>query len=886
MFQSRNAIVAISLILSALPGRLPAQGRLESAGSDVPEAMVAKAFRAAPAPKLDGLLDDPIWRTATAISGFVQRDPNEGKPGTEPTEVRVAYTDDALWIAVRAGDSRAGEISALLSRRDVWSPSDEVTVMVDSYHDRRTAYAFTVNAAGVKRDSYYYADGDRDDGWDAVWDAKVSVDAQGWSAEFRIPFSQIRFAKATSHVFGFNVTRRINRLNETQYWKLIPKNASGFVSLFGDLVQVDGVSPARHAEVLPYTAASARNQPGEPGNPFQTGRTRTATAGGDFKVGVSSAMTLTGTINPDFGQVEADPAVVNLSAFETFYPERRPFFTEGSDLFRFRIADGDGDGSSEELFYTRRIGRAPHGAADPRGGYAESIDRTTILGAAKLTGRTPSGWSVGFLSALTDREDARAIDGTGRNYLDAVEPRTFYGAGRVEKALRRGQTVIGLFGTAVERDLPTNLQYLHSSAHTGGLSWSHRFARNSYEFSGRIVGSLVNGSKEALLLTQESSARYFQRPDADYVSVDSNRTSLSGYTVAANGGKTAGRWRWNLNFQARSPGFEVNDVGYMQQTDWVSQSVWVNRRWLTPGKVFRRFNLNGNQWSSFSYGGDRRNLGGNVNLNFTTLNFWNGYAGFNRNWGGLNPAQLRGGPSLRTAPAWNGWYGFQTDERKSVRAGINGWWYREDQTGSWATGLGVNATLRLASNADVMLAPNLNRNHDQDQYLATITGPGGPAYLFGELNQTTVSMTLRSNVVFSPGLSLQLYAQPFVSSGRFGTTRQVAAPRATRYADRFSTLGTDRASRNAAGELVVDLDANGTPEANLGDPDFTVLSFRSNVVLRWEYSLGSTLFLVWQHGRSGFDADGRFRFGSRLGELFRAAADNTVLVKLNYWLSL
>ncbi len=849
-------------------------------------AAVARAIRATPAPKLDGQLDDPIWRTAIPISGFVQRDPNEGEPGTEPTVVKVAYTDDALWIAVRSDDSHAGNIAALLSRRDEWSPSDEVTVMIDSYHDRRTAYAFTVNAAGGKRDTYYYADGERDDRWDAVWDAKVSIDRTGWSAEFRIPFSQIRFPSAPNHVFGFNVSRRINRVNETQYWKLIPRNASGFVSLFGDLVEVDGVHPPRGVEVLPYTAASTRTRPAEAGNPFQTGSTRTATAGGDFKLGVSSAMTLTGTVNPDFGQVEADPAVVNLSAFETFYPERRPFFTEGSDLFRFRLADGDGDNATEELFYTRRIGRAPQGAADPRGGYAASIDRTSILGAAKLTGRTPAGWSVGLLTAVTDREDAAVIDGTGQRFLDAVEPRTFYGVGRVEKAMRKGQTVIGLFGTAVERDLPTNLDYLHSSAHTGGLSWSHRFGGNSYQFSGRLVGSLVNGSKEAMLRTQESSARYFQRPDADYVGIDSNRTSLSGYAMALNGGRTAGKWRWNVGLEARSPGFEVNDVGFMQQTDWISQGVWVNRRWLTPGRVFRRFNVNLNQWSSTNYGGERRNLGGNVNLNFTLRNFWNGYLGLNRNWKGLDPTQLRGGPSLRNAPAWNGWGGFQTDERKAFRLGVNGWGFREDQSGSWGTGFGLNASFRPVPNVDFLLSPQVNLNHDRTQYLTTATWSNAPAYLFAQLDQTTASMTLRSNVIFSPSLSVQLYAQPFVSSGRYGVVREVIAPRAARFDDRFDVLGNDRAGRNAAGELVVDFNRDGSGDLNLGNPDFTVLSFRSNVVLRWEYSLGSTFFLVWQHGRSGFDSDGRFRFGNRLGDLFRSAADNTLLIKLNYWLSL
>ena len=836
----------------------------------------ARAVRATPPPKLDGLLTDEAWRTATPISGFVQRDPNEGQPGTEPTTVRVAYTDDALWIAVRSDDSKANQIAALLSRRDDRSPSDEVTVMIDSYHDRRTAYTFSVNAAGVKRDVYYYADGESDDRWDAVWDAKVTIDSSGWSAEFKIPFSQIRFPNVSNHTFGFNVTRRLNRTNELLYWRLIPRQASGFVSLFGDLV-VDGVHPPRRLEVLPYAAGSSRTRPAEAGNPFQTGTRRSATVGGDFKVGVSSAMTLTGTVNPDFGQVEADPAVVNLSAFETFYPEQRPFFTEGSDLFRFRIADGDGDGSSEELFYTRRIGRGPHAVADPRGGFAESIDRTTILGAAKLTGRTPSGWSVGFLTALTDRESARVVDRLGHHFVDQVEPRTFYGIGRVEKAMARGQTVVGLFGTAVARDLPASLDYLHSSAYTGGLSWSHRFRGSTYEFSGRVVGSVVRGSPAAILLTQQSSARYFQRPDADYVEVDSSRTALSGYTVAVNGGRTAGQWRWNVALQARSPGFEVNDIGFMQQTDGISQGVWLNRRWLTPGRVFRRLNINFNQGSSVTFGGERRSIGGNVNLNYALRNFWNGYWGINRNWNGLSTTDLRGGPALRNAPTWNSWAGLSTDDRKSIRAGVSLWGSKEDESGSWGAGVSVNGSLRPASNVDISISPSLSLNHDQSQYL-TVTTQASPAYFFGELNQTTASMTLRSNLTFSPTLSLQLYAQPFVSSGRYETVRQVVAPRAARFVDRFAILMNDRAARTATGELTID----GT---NIGNPDFSILSFRSNVVFRWEYSLGSTLYLVWQHGRSGYDTDGRFRFGSRLSDLFQSAADNTVLLKLNYWLS-
>ncbi len=855
--------------------------------SSPPAAAVARAVRAQPGGlKLDGILTDPAWATAEASGGFTQRDPHEGRAASEPTEFRVLYTDDALWIGIRSTDSKAADIAALLSRRDDWSPSDEVTVMIDSYRDRRTGFLFSVNAAGVKRDAYLYNDYDRDDRWDAVWDAKVSIDEGGWSAEFRIPLSQIRFSAARRQAFGFNVSRRLNRLNETQFWRLVPRQAAGFVSLFGDLTDIAGLEPPRQLEVLPYSAASAVARPAAAGNPFLTGTARRASLGGDLKLGISSALTLTGTINPDFGQVEADPAVVNLSAFETFFGERRPFFTEGLDLFRFRIADGDGDGSQEELFYTRRIGRAPQAQADPRGGFAEQLDRTTIVSAAKLTGKTASGWSVGVMGALTDREDARVIDDEGRAWRDPVEPRTWYGVARVERALRNGQTVIGIFGTAVERSLPPQLRFLHSSAHVGGLNWSHRFANNGYQFSGRLATSLVAGSPEALLVTQQSSARYYQRPDADYGELDSTRTSLGGYTVAMNGGKTAGNWRWNVGVDARSPGFEVNDIGYQREADRISQNVWINRRWLTPGRVFRRFNLNLNQWQGWTFGGERRHVGGNVNANYQLNNYLSGWLGLNRNFGGLSTTALRGGPAFQRPGNWNGWFGFETDGRKAFRGGFSSWGNREDENASESFGLSTWLSWRPAPNLDFTLSPSLNKNRDRWQYLSVTSLAGAPQYLFGELDQTTTSLTFRSNVTFTPTLSLQLYAQPFVSSGRYLGFKRVVAPRASRFADRFDRFGADRLSRDVDGRVLIDFEADGVNDVTLGNPDFTVLSFRSNVVLRWEYLLGSTVFLVWQHGRSDFESDGRFRLGSRLGDLFRSPPVNVLLIKANYWLSL
>lgn len=848
---------------------------------------VARAARAVPgAPKLDGVLDDPAWAAAERFGGFVQRDPDEGRAATEPTEFQVLYTDDALFVGVRARDSRAGEIAALLARRDDWSPSDEVTVLIDSHHDRRTGFSFTVNAAGVKRDAYLYNDYEMDYRWDAVWDARVSVDAEGWTAEFRIPFSQIRFGRSDNHTFGFNVSRRVNRLNETQYWRLVPKQASGFVSLFGELTELAGIQPPRRIELLPYTAASSFGRPAVPGDPFRTGTDRQATLGGDFKIGLSSALTVTGTINPDFGQVEADPAVVNLSAFESFFAERRPFFTEGLDIFRFRIADGDGDGSEEELFYTRRIGRTPQAPADPRGGFAERIDRTTILAAAKLSGKTRDGWTIGVLGALTDREDARVVDGAGGQLTDPVEPATAYGVARVAREFRGGLTQIGFFGTTVQRSLPERLRWLHANAYTTGLNWSHRFAGNTYEFSGRVVGSLVQGSAEAIALTQRSSARYYQRPDNDYAEYDPTRSSLSGYTFAVNGGRTAGNLRWNVGVHARSPGFEVNDIGFQREADRISTGIWINRRWLTPGSVFRRFNVNVNQWTGFTWGGDRRHLGGNVNGSFTLLNYWTGWMGFNRNWGGLSTTALRGGPGFRTPGSVNAWWGMETDTRKPLRVSAGGWMWAQDDDGSWSLGGHLNLSWRPAANLDLSASPGLDYNRNDWQYLTTAAVSGQPEYLFGELRQTSARMTFRSNAVFSPTLSLQVYAQPFVSSGRYLGFKRVATPRADRFQDQFDRFGNDRASRDADGTVRLDLQGDGRADVTLANPDFSVLSFRSNVVLRWEYRPGSTLFLVWQHGRNGFDSDGRFRFGERLGDIFRSDAENVLLVKLNYWLSL
>jgi hypothetical protein len=880
------AVLAVATVAAA---QQQSNGNATSlTGAAVPPAL-ATASSADRAPALDGRLDDPIWQTAQPLTGFVQKDPHEGQPGTERTEAWVAYTGHALYVAVRAWDSDPSGIRARLTRRDEDSPSDWIAIGIDSYFDRRTAFAFFVNPAGVKKDSYLFNDTEEDESWDAVWDVAVARDSAGWTAEFEIPFSQLRFPAAPEHRFGFQVMRAISRKNEEQHWRLMPKTESGLVSRFGELAGLRGLKPARRIEFMPYAVARQDLTPSEEGNPFADGHTGTMRVGGDLNMGLTSNLTLTATINPDFGQVEADPAVVNLSAFETFFPERRPFFSEGLDAFRFNLGVGDGDNSSNTLFYTRRIGRAPQGEADDRGGYVEPIGNTTILGAAKVSGKTTGGWTVGLMTAATQNERAEVIDSLGARHFDVVEPQSNYFVGRLARDFRGGQSQAGLFATGVIRNLPDdgNLSFLHGEAFTGGVNWRHRFLNQRYSLSGWVAGSRVSGSPEAIDRTQRSSARYFQRPDNDYVTYDPTRTSLSGFGALVGFEKISGDVLFMIGGDTRSPGFEVNDLGFQREVDQHSQWFWMQRRWLTPGKVFRAVRINLNQWAGWNYGWDRLYTGGNVNMHFTFPNYWGWSFGVNRNLGGLTTGALRGGPAMNQPGNWNGWFNASTDSRKPVQLYLGGFWFVQPEAEE-TRGYGLWGTLEVqpAANVNFSFSPEWNVNNDDWQYLDAPDVLGGPQYLFGELKQRTISASIRANVTLTPALSFQFWGQPFISNGDYLEFMRVTDPRAPRYQDRWDVFGTDRARTDADGNVTLDLDADGVTDVDLGNPDFRVLSFRSNAVVRWEFRPGSTLFLVWQHGRSGFSNDGRFDLDRGFGDLFRSPASHAFLVKASYWFSL
>ncbi len=833
------------------------------------------------APAIDGRLNDVAWRSASVASGFVQFEPSEGLPASHESEVRVLYDDDAIYVAFRAFDSNPELISALRTRRDVGSASDRVHVVIDSYHDRRTAFHFGVNPAGVKMDVYRFDDSSEDSGWDAVWDVATQIDSLGWTAEFRIPLSQLRFSGSDRQDWGINFARDIARLNETSVWSPLSRQDRAMVSRSGILEGLENLEPKARIEVLPYTVGRVTRAPGNPANPFYESNATAFEVGGDLRYGVTNNLTLDLTVNPDFGQVEADPSQVNLTAFETFFPERRPFFQEGASIFNYGLGVGDGDGANQSLFYSRRIGRAPQGST---GGGADWVDRpsqTRILGAGKLSGKTESGWSIGVLSALTGSAHADVSRGGVIEALE-IEPTTNYSMVRLQRDFRGGSSAIGVIGTATNRDGEVaDALGLGRDAFTGGVDFRHRFRNNTLEIGGQLLGSRVAGSAASILRTQLSSARYYQRPDADHLTLDPDATSLSGYAGKLELWKVGGGpWRFAVATMVRSPGFEVNDLGFLPQVDNVEQVGFLGYQSTQPGAHLRRWNVNLNSWSAWSFGGEHQNIGGNVNGSLTTLGNFSAHGGLNFNRGGLNTRSLRGGPALQTDPNYNTWFGVNTDGRRALQFSWNTQASIRPDDDSWS--VSVSPALRWLPNewATLRIGPSYSRRVEATQWVGRVDLADGAHYLMGRMDQSTVGMSLRADLAITPTLSVQFYGQPFVSAGSFGDFLQVEDPRASRYDDRFAAVPAERQGNGYR----ADLNGDGVMNA-FGNPDFNVGQFRSNAVLRWEYRPGSTVFLVWAQGRDQFSQDPEFQVGTGLDTLFSQAPENVFMIKMNYWLN-
>jgi hypothetical protein len=852
------------------------------------------AVRVQRSPQLDARLDDPAWADAHFVGGFTQAQPLDGAQPTQHTEVGVVYDGGSLYIGARLVDSDPGSIARRLGRRDAQTSSDQFWVTIDSYHDHRTASHFGVNPAGVKIDGTSANDDNtRDDSWDPVWSVATSVDSIGWVVEMKIRFSQLRFSGADEQIWGINFFRLIFRENEWLAWSWVPNEEQGFASHFGHLVGIDGVSAPRGLELLPYTVAKGLYTEGADSlNPFNDGSTYDVAPGLDLKYGVTSELTLDATVNPDFGQVEADPAVVNLSAFETFFPERRPFFVEGANIFQFGAGTGGVVFGAPQLFYSRRIGGRPSvPVIDRDAHYVDYPINTRILAAAKLSGKT-RGWSLGVMDALTAREHASIHRQDGTRVNQPVEPLANYTVVSVRRDLRQGATGLGFLGTSVLRDISDSVfQAMRSSAWTGGVDLFHRFGGHQFAINGSFAVSHIRGNPMAMTVAQRSSARYYQRPDQAYVSVDTAATSLTGYGGSLEIAKTAGNWLYGVNSFVNSPGFELNDAGFHPMVDRVFMGARLQRRWLDPGRVFRNFSVSTTFLHQWNFGGTLLSRGPELILNGQFHNYWQFMIGGTFQFKAQSDRDTRGGPLMESPQLWTV-YGFaNTDMRKRLAislfgssvTNVYGGWQRSASLGVFAqAGDAVSFSVQPGYTQSRSVAFYVTQRSDE-RAAATYGG----RYVFGALKQRILNVTMRANLSITPNLSFQLWAQPFVAVGDYDQFKELAAPGTFAFLHYGLDGGSTIAFDPNTDTYTVDPDGSGPAEAfTFHNPDFCVRSLRANLVLRWEYRPGSVLFLVWNHARSGFSSDPLVNVFDELGGLWHDNQQNTFLVKISYWISL
>jgi len=905
----RRLALVLFLAFAATPrARAQAQAAPTPApAADTPIHSLATSPRGRAAPRtgpitLDGKLDEAAWQAVAPVTDFRQSQPHEGDPATQRTEVRFLFDDEALYIGARMYDTQgAAGVRSRLVRRDQGSNADYIEVIFDTFHDHLGRVDFSVAPSGSKSDSYGPNGADLDNSWDAVWDVKTHIDSLGWTAEFRIPLGQLRYPRDSVQTWGLQIWRLESRLNELSQWSFWRLNESGGPPRFGHLEGLHIARGPERAEVLPYVLARSTNDPTiSSGDPFNSPHAADAQVGADFKYLIGSNLTLSGTVNPDFGQVEVDPAVVNLSAFETYYPEHRPFFVEGSGLFDFGWFNCFfcSNVSSMNLFYSRRIGRPPQGAdnASVNGAqWTDVPDFTRILGAAKLTGRAASGWNVSALEAMTAREQAHVQDTLAQRYDVEVEPFTNYFVGRLSRDLPSGGFVRGMF-TSVVRDLSdsTLRTQLNTHSEAAGLEtniwWHHR----TYRLMAHAALTDIAGDSLAILKAQQSSARYFQRPDRGNGSsgvfsdrYDPSATSMRGYGGYARVGKQAGDWLWELSTNIRSPGFEANDVAFNSQADRIWMSGNILRQYTHPTRIARYMTFIAGGQQAFNYDGDLVDRQGQLFAAFTFLNYWDFNTFYMYRPQRLDDQLTRGGPVLMRAAQNYIQANLNTDSRKNVVFSLSPNYSCRDGVCSYYIQTGV--TLHPRSNVQLELGPSYNDARTRAQYVTakadpTATAMYGSRYVFADLHQREFGMDTRLNWTFTPTLTLEVFAQLLISSGAYTNFKEYTEPRTLDRAIYGVDVGT---ITNSGGTYIVDPDGAGPADTlSFADPNFNFRSLRGNAVLRWEFHPGSTLYLVWTQSRADQQTVPDFNFDRDFAALKSTQPENVFLVKVSYWIGL
>jgi hypothetical protein len=847
---------------------------------------------------LDGALTDSAWQGAPGITRLVQSQPLEDAAATESTWVWIAYDDEALYVAARMWDSHPDSIIAPYFRRDDFVPSDFAGVILDPFNDHRTGYEFVITPSGAIMDATMANDGEEDASWDGVWEGRVRRDPQGWTCEMRIPFSQLRFAPGERQVWGVNFARNIARRAEKSFVVIKPKAESGFQSRFPHLVDIEGVKAGRTVELSPYVTGKAEYLVRPTGDPFNDGSRYTPTVGGDLRTSLGSNLTLNATVNPDFGQVEVDPAIVNLSDVESFYQEKRPFFTENSRVFSFG-ADGPNDSwgmnwPQPTFFYSRRIGRAPQGGVPPASDpdatvFADVPMATHILGAAKLTGRPAPGWNFGTLQALTSRERAKVWT-DGFESRTEIEPLTWYGMVRGQREFKDGRNGLGLLSTLAQRrfgDGGVLENDLNRQSLMAGLDgWHFLDPKKGWVLSGWSALSRVAGTVERMQTLQRDPRHYFQRPDAGYLGVK-DVPSLTGFAGRLSLNKQEGNVAFNSAVGVLDPKFDVSDLGYQSYADLVNAHVMTGYKWTKANRWQTESRLCGYLASNWDFGGEWvwSEVGATGHITFVNnhkldaMADWFPEATANR--------QTRGGPRMLRRAAGDLGLHYDTDENRRLQSCTNAGIEVTPATDSYGAYVTPALAWKPSPRLYLSFGPTLERNVVDAQYVTSVEAPtgevpadfGGRRYVFARLDQTTVAASIRLNVTFTPNLSLQTYVQPYISAGAYTDFKELA--RAGSY--EFIHYGPDAVASPEG--MTVTPAGGGTPFA-FGDPSFNFKSLRGNAVLRWEYRPGSVLYFVWTQERSDEEALGDLRFGSSTRRLFDAQADDIFLVKATYYLDL
>ena len=831
------------------------------------------------APNIDGVIDDKGWEIVEWSGDFIEWEPDENTQPSQKTKFKIIYDKKYLYVAFRCYDTEPNKIEKRLSRRDGFV-GDGVALLIDSYNDKRNAFVFLVTAAGVKSDEFATENGDNfDNSWNPIWYTKTNIDAEGWTAEMKIPFSQLKFGKSKEQNWGLECSRMIFRENEWSVWQRIPQDAPGMVSEFGKLRGLIDIQPQKQLEIQPFVVNQMDTYPKEGGNPFRDGSDYILNGGLDAKIGITNDLTLDLTVNPDFGQVDADPGAIALDGFQIFFEERRPFFVENKNIFDYEFAD-----SNDNVFYSRRIGRDPQGQANlANGEFSDQPNNTTILGAAKFSGKTKTGWSLGLLESITGKMFAE-VDANGERREELVEPLTNYLVGRAQKDFNNRNSYIGGIFTATNRKLESNLDFLRKAAYTGGFDFKHNWKDRNYYIEGNVVASHVTGSKEAIANTQNSITHLFQRVDAGHVDVDPDRTSMTGTGGKLEMGKAGGgNWRYEGGVIWRSPELELNDVGFLRQADLIKQYLKVRRLFLKPTNFYRRMQLELEQYTTYDFEG---------NYNRNQYQF-EGSINYKNNWwteiGGAHKPRIFSNTVLRGGPRWLwsdenfGYLFFGSDQRKKFNFTLG---YVNSQAAEnnfslerYVMRFRYQPFDAFSLSAEIEYEENPNKT----QYVDEVDYNGTPRYVTANIDQRTFSTSLRFNYNLNPDLSIQFYGQPFISTGTYTDFNYVNDPTSEKLDNRITVFNSNQISRiNNTGSYFVDENLDGNTDYEIEDPDFSLVQFRSNLVLRWEYIPGSEIFLVWSQGVTGI-GDPMDSLGSNLdAQILNQKKDNTFLIKATY----